>query len=351
MPSVALEHGIEAGVTDALGVAPPPARPRAENPQAHNLFIEGRALWATRVPEKGKQAIALFEQAIRIDPDYDLAYMGIADTYAIMGANEQIDTATALARGMPAARRALELDPDLAEAHAALGMLECLDGHPNVADAEYRRAIELNPSYDRAYAREGTLRFTMGDFPGAERLIRESERLNPYSMSLPLIRAELYYYWRRYNDSEELIRMVLQADPKNPLAFELLARDYLEQNQPERALVAGRSALALGQDLWLYQVELVSYLSRAGRRNEAQRLLAQVLHPKAPDEPEPLALAGMYARMHEQPRTIDCLNSAVRARAPDLVSVRFDPVYDFIRDDPQFQAVVSKVASEWPGNR
>lgn len=344
-PSTALERSVEAGVAGALGVALPPGQAHPENPQAHDLFIEGRALWATRIPEKGRQAIRLFEQAARIDPDYALAYMGIADTYGIMGANEQIDTATALAEGMPAARKALELDPDLAEAHAAFGMLEALAGHLKVADAEYQRAIELNPSYDRAYAREGTLRFTMGDFPGAERFIRESERLNPYSTALPLIRAELYYYWRRYGDSENLIQTVLHMDPKNPLAFQLLARDYLEQNQPERALAASRRALALAPDSWLCQSELVSYLSRAGKKDEAERLLARVLHPKAPDRPEPLTLAGMYARMRQQPKTIGYLESALRARDADMASLRFDPVYDFVRADPQFQAVMSKVAA------
>lgn len=340
---LAAVRGIEAGVTGALGVAPPPAPPHAENPQAHDLFVAGRALWATRIPAKGRQAIELFEHAIQIDPDDALAYMGLGDTYAIMAANDQMDTQTALDRGLPAVYKALALDPDLAEAHAALGMLEALGGHIQDADREYQRAIELNPSYDRAYVREGTLRFSMGDFPAAERYIRESERLNPYAMSLPLIRAELYYYWRRYDDSEQLIHTVLQADPNNSTAFELLARDYIEQNQPDRALEMARHVVALNPDIWLYQVELTAYLFCAGKKDEASRLLPRVLHPAPPDRADPLTLSGLYARMKDREKTIQNLEAAVAAKEGDLSSIPFEPGLDFIRDDPRFQAVVAKV--------
>ena len=123
------------------------------------------------------------EQALTIDPGYALAYAGIADAYGLMMAHGQMDYSTAVGRGEQAARKALELDPSLAEAHAALGLIESARWQWNDAAAEYQRAIELNPSYDRAFVRAGVNRFELGDFVSAERLMRESERLNPYSIS------------------------------------------------------------------------------------------------------------------------------------------------------------------------
>ena len=334
-----MEHRIEAGIANALGVMQPAGH--AENPQAHDLFFAGRTLWATRDPVKCREAIRLFEQAVGIDPGYALAYMGIADTYAMMAANDQIETKTALERGLPAVRKALELDPYLAEAHAALAVFECLQRDFKAGDAEYQRAIELNPNYDRAYEREGVLRMTMGDFPGGERLLLESERLNPYAMALPLIRAELYYYWRRYDESEALIRVVLKADPKNVTAFQLLARDYMQQNEPGRAVDAERTAVEQYPDQLLFQAELASYLYRAGDTAEAAQRIERVLHPKAPGDIDPLAVAMMYARMKNKESTLRYLQIALAEHTGDLPSIRWEPALDFVRADPRFQAVAA----------
>lgn len=335
------ERQIETAVASALGVkAPAPAR-HAENPQAHDLFFAGRALWATRDPGKTKQAIALYQEALKIDPEYALAYMGIADAYALMGGNDQIDSQTAIAQGIPAVQKALELDPSLAEAHAAYGMLECLERNFKACAAEYQRAIELNPSYDRAYVRAGTLQFMLGDFSAAERLIRESERLNPYAMSLPLIRAELYYYWRRFAQSEELADLVLKAEPSNATAYQILARDYLEQNQPQRAVEAERTIVAQAPERLLYLSELASYLSRAGEAVEAARIAERVLHPTTAERLDPLAIALMYARMRDKANTLRYLEEAQAEHSGDLPSIRFDPALDFVRQEPRYRAVAA----------
>jgi tetratricopeptide (TPR) repeat protein len=341
-PVGGVERQIEENVARALHVklAAGPSRP--ENPKAHDLFFAGRTLWATRDPAKTKEAIGFFEKAVHIDPDYALAYMGIADAYALMAANDQIETKLALDRGFPAVRKALELDPSLAEAHSALGMLLCLQGHRKEGAAEYQRAIELNPSYDRAYVRAGTLRFSMGDFPGAERLIRQAETLNPYAMSLPLIRAELYYYWRRYNDSEDLIRTVLKADPKSVAALQILARDYLEQNQPRKALEAERKVVAIDPKSLQLQCELASYLYRSGETSQAAETAQGVLGLEASD---PLALAVMYARMGDKAKTLHYLEMAQAAHEGDIGSISWEPAMDFLRADPRFLAVQRSVAS------
>lgn len=145
----AIEAQIEDGVAHALALRRPP-RAAAENPQAHDLFLEGRNLWSTRQPDKIEQALALYQKALAADPHYALAYMGIADAYGLMTVHGQIAAETGIRLGERAARQAIAIDPGLAEAHAALGLLRTAQWDWNGAAAEYERAIELNPSYDRA---------------------------------------------------------------------------------------------------------------------------------------------------------------------------------------------------------
>jgi tetratricopeptide (TPR) repeat protein/TolB-like protein len=339
-----VERNIEEAVAGSLGLTlPTRALTQTENPKAHDLFFAGRTLWATRDPAKTREAIRLFEQAIEIDPNYALAYMGIADAYALMVAHAQIDSKTGIERGEVAARKALELDPSLAEAHAAMGLIEGVKWHTKESEAEYLRAIELNPSYDRAYAREGTLKFAQGDFPAAERLLRESERLNPYAMSLPLIRAELYYYWRRYKDSEDLIREVQKADPGNPTTFQLLSHDEFAEHRPEQALAFARQALTHSPGNPLYEFELIPCLYATGHAAEAAPLLDQALHPKNGQPVDSFGLALMYVRIGEREKTLASLEAALSEHIADLGSMRWDPALDPVRNDPRFKAVVAKL--------
>jgi tetratricopeptide (TPR) repeat protein len=269
--------------------------------------------------------------------------MGIADAYALMASHAQIDSRVGLERGEAAARKALELDPSLAEAQAALGLIVAQHGHAREAETEYLRAIELNPRYDRAYAREGTLKFNQGDFPAAERLLRESERLNPYAMSLPLIRAEIYYNWRHYKDFEDLIHQVQTADPHSALTFLLLTRDQFAEHHPEQAVETERKAIAEKPDELLYKWEMVPYLYAFGHREEAARLLDYVQHPPTGDAVNALALAGIHGRIGDEEKTLSWLDQVWKDGIADIPSIRWDPVYDLIRDDPRYKALLAKI--------
>jgi predicted Zn-dependent protease len=170
-----------------------------------------------------------------------------------------------------------------------------------------------------------------------------SKRLDPYNMSLPLIRAELYYYWRRYNDSEDLIRDVQKAEPHNGTAFQLLARDFLAQHQPMPALQAAQSAAALFPDNALFDAELVPCLYAAGHSADAMELLRAVLHPQGTEPPNGYGLALLYARLGDKDNTLKHLQDAWDHHVPDLPSMRWDPALDVVRDDPRYRALAAKI--------
>jgi TolB-like protein len=336
-----VETEIEQAVAKTLGLSLP-ALPRPENPQAHDLFLEGRNLWATQGKAESQQAIALYQRALKLDPNYALAYMGIADTYGLMTVNGLIEPREGIAKGELAARKAIQLDPGLAEAHAALGLLKTAAWDWNGAEHEYRQAIGLNPSYGRAYERAGVLRFYAGDFPGAERMMRQAETLSPYSLLLPLIRAELYYYWRRYDESVKLIRRVQTVDARNVNAFALLARDFLAEGRAAEALESARKLAHMAPGRFL---ELAECLAAVGRTADARRLMARALKSRSFN---PYVLAVAYAGMKDQSQALEWLARALAGRTPDLPSARWEPAFDFVRGDPRFQTIIAKVMNSGP---
>lgn len=337
------ERQIESATASALGVKVWNV-PAAENPQVHDLYLRGHNLTAIRRRPEMELGIALFQQALTIDPSYALAYAGIADAYGVMAANGKIDPGIALARGMPAARKAVELAPSLAEAHAALGMLKGVAGDPKGQAEEYQRTIELNPNYGRGYLRLGISRFTQGDFAGAERLIRESETLDPTSLALPLIRAELYYYWRRYDDSIALSRQIQQVDtdPRDSVPNLVMIRDFLQLHRLREAEEAARQ-LAKTEPPAIAKLARVACLGAQGHLDEAEQSMREVEANLKSDPVDPYSLALVFARLHDTANTLDWLEKALHDHTPDLSSARWEPALDFVRAEPRYRAVVDAV--------
>jgi len=338
--SLVAEREIEEGASRALGVPLPVLRRPPENPQAHDLYLQGRSLWAIRSRESIERAIGLYQQALAIDPHYALAYMGIADAYALMASNGQTPLQPGLKAGEEAANKAIALDPGLAEAHAALGLLKTLDGDPAGGEAEYQRAIALNPSYDRTYARLGTMRFVQGDFAGAERLIRQAETLNPYSQALPMIRAELYYYERRYRDALDLSHKVQLVDPGNKVAPRVEARALRALGRPEEALRTVLQVVDLKSGKASEKLEAAPYLYLTGRRAEALAIFDAAVKNRGRDFVDALALATAFASIGDRERTLEWLEKAQAEHAADMGSVRWEPAFDFVRTEPRYQAVI-----------
>lgn len=337
------EIGIEHGVTRALGTTAPAAMPRPENPKAHDLYLQGRNFWETHDPLKTELAIGLFKQALREDPNYALAYAGIADAYGLMRVHGQIPSSQGIRRGEEAARKAIELDPTLADAHAALGLLKSSEWDWRAADSEYGRAIELNPNQARTYLRAGVIRFYLGDFPAAERLIRESETLDPHTVSVPAVRAELYYYWHKYDAARQLVEEIRRIDSGWPTIAPLLAEIELEQNQRELALHTILKRTTLHPATVDDKVYLAPYLYAAGKQADAARLMDEAVRRRAAQFVDAYQLAVSFARMHDQARTLDWLETACAERSPDLPSARWEPALDFVRAEPRYAAVIRKI--------
>jgi tetratricopeptide (TPR) repeat protein len=271
------------------------------------------------------------------DPGYALAYMGISDAYGLMTLHGEVDAATGIAKAKEAAVKAIELDPTLAEAHSALGLASFVSWDWRGAEREYQRTMELNPSYGRPYVRLGVPRFYAGDFRNAESLILQAESLSPYSLSLPIIRSQLYYYGRRYDDSIKLARDVQKVDPHNTTAMAMLACDFWQQGKTGDALDMVRKVKEAEPG---YQLELMPCVAAIGDLSPAK---------KARDE-NAYVVAVASTATHDRERVLAWLEKALAERTPDLPEARFEPNFDFVRGDKRFAAVIAQELAGGPSN-
>jgi serine/threonine-protein kinase len=344
------ERNVAKGIAKALKLELPKAPVRPENARAHDLFLQGRVLAAIRIYGRTQEALALYRKALEIDPDYALAWMGIADAYALMTQNGQIPFADGVNEAEKAAARAIALDPDLADAHASLGLIRMTQWRWPEADRELKRAIDLNPSYDRAYARAGLLKYYLGDFAMGETLVRKAETLSPYSLAIPMLRAQGYIVTRRYQDALDLCESIRGLNPEHVTTYgqEAVALHFLGRHQ---------QALEAEEKLFDFEVRvggrqrkpdraLAPYLFATGHTNEARQLMDDAIAQRSVKFADAYILAEEWGMMGNRAETLRWLEQALIEHSPDLPSLRVDPMFDFVRGEARYQAVVRKVFPE-----
>jgi TolB-like protein len=195
---------------------------RTENPQAHDLYLEGRYFWNKRDLPDMERSVQLFETAIRKDPNYALAYAGLADTYVVMAGNGQKPYSEVMPPARAALDRALELDPKLPQAHITDAML--ISPWDPAKLRKFRQASELSPGYATAHHWYGVVLTAAGHFEEADRELREAQILDPLSPIITESLAENFYFWRRYDSTIEQVQRIREmgstlGDPFLGLAF------------------------------------------------------------------------------------------------------------------------------------
>src|SRR6266550_143586 len=304
------------------------------NPDAFEDYLLGRFFWNKRTVEGHQQAIAFFDKAIALDPQYAKAYAGLADAYALLGsaANDVLPRAEAMSRARDAAQKALALDNSLADAHTSLGFVKMhYDWDFHAAEQEFLRAIALNPTYATAHHWYAYDLVALGRLDEAVAAVRRAQSADPLSVIISRDVGELLLFAGRNEEAIAQLRKTLEMDPHFELAHWTLAWGY-ERTGPEQAFLdelrrAGTSAgsNAPGQ---LYV--------RTGRKPEARRLLEQM----EAHTPERFGLfvqiAEVAVALGEKDRAYAALENALRERDGGLIIMRVDPPFRPIWSDPRF---------------
>jgi serine/threonine protein kinase/tetratricopeptide (TPR) repeat protein len=322
---------------------PTPVRYRA-NVKAYSLYLKGRFWWNRRTQADTAQAIKYFEQAITEDPDYALAYTGLADSYALEIDYSGAPVKQGMERAKAEARKALQLDETLAEAHTSLGwVIFIYDWDWVQAEREFARAIQLNPRYSTARQWHAWFLLAMGRLDEAQAEIRAAVELDPASVSIRRSVGWLQYYAHQYEASLESLRRALAMDPTAEETHRLLGLVYLERGRYDDAVASFNEALALSQNQAMALSGLGVVAARRGRLEEAGEFLQQIQDRGRTRYVSPVALTRLYAALGNIAAAFEGLEQAYRDRRGWLAYLKVEPALDPLRPDPRFHRLMERM--------
>jgi TolB-like protein/Flp pilus assembly protein TadD len=248
---------------------------RSVNPEAYELCLKGRYQWNKRTREGLMKALEYFQRAIRVDPSCALAYSGLADTYGVLGNNGFLPTNEVFPKAKAAALKAVELDGDLAEAHASLAV-ELAPSDWQGHEKEFLRAIELNPSYANAHHWYALGLVAMGRSDEAIREIEQARRLDPLSARINTNVGLVLYGARQYDRAIAELLKAQELEPSDVSAHLVLGWTYLAKGMTREALGEIQTAVRLSGDEPTVSAELARAYALSGNRKEALKILGRL---------------------------------------------------------------------------
>jgi serine/threonine protein kinase/Tfp pilus assembly protein PilF len=315
-----------------------------ENLEAYSLYLKGRWLWNKRTEEDLNKAIEYFEQAIEEDPGYSLAYVGLADSYVVLPDYSPFPTKKAYPMAKEAALKALEMDNTLAEAYTSLAMVkDSLEWDWVGAERDYKRAIELNPSYATAHHWYAFHLTGLGRHDEAIAEIKIAQELDPLSLIISRNLGMFFYYARQYDKAIEAFQRTIDMDPSFSEAHFGLGVAYFQKSMYEEALAefqkeisqTGIGITAIG----------ITY-AKMGRRDEAQQVLDDLINRSKEEWVSPIGMARLYFALGENDQGFKWLDKAYEDLDSALWNIKVSPVYDSVRSDPRFKAILKKMGLE-----
>jgi TolB-like protein/tetratricopeptide (TPR) repeat protein len=320
------------------------ARP-TENTEAHQLYLKGRFFWNKRTANDLKKSIEYFEQAIAADPNYALAYAGIADAYVWLPGYTAGTPQDCYPKAKAAATKALQLDDTLAEAHTTLALAIWLyDFDAPQAIKEFQRAIELNPNYAIAHQQYGNNTLSaLGRFDDAIVEGKRAVELDPLSLVINTDMGSDYYYARRYDEAIAQLHKTLEMDPGFYIAHLVLGQILDAKGARDAAIVECEKARVLNDD-----PSVLGVLARAhglsGNKMEAEKILDHLKELSKERYVSAYSFALVYLGLGDKPEALRWLEQSYQDRAgSDIGFIRVDPLLDPLRGDPRFEALAEKI--------
>lgn len=316
------------------------AKRYTQNGAAYHSYLKGRYFWNKRTPEAMRQAINYFNEAVEHDPSYALAYAGLADCYNLSSEYGRLPPRESYAKGKAAARRALELDESLAEAHTALAFAHFNhDWDWAGAEREYRRALELNPSYATAHHWYSVSLAAAGRFDEAYGEARRALEIDPLSLIINANLGWLLYLGRRYHESENQLKSTLALDENFAGPRYYLASVYREQGRYAEAVAEYERVLMIPAAADR-ATGLAYTLAITGESEKARQLLNKLR--KQPLYLNDYNVAVVHIGLGEKDEAFRWLETAFENRSWWLAYLKVDPLLDRIRDDARFPELLRR---------
>ena len=317
-------------------------RSRATNSEANLLYLKGRYFWNKRTVEGVRESETYFHQAIARDRDFAQAYVGLSDAYIFEGGWGMEPATTVLPQAEQAARQALVLDPENAEAHAALGLIAMnYEWNWGKAEREYKTALALNPNDALAHHWYGEYLAAQGRFDEGLAELGRAEALDPLSVAIQADRGKILYFARRYDEAIPQLHKTLEMDPGFMNSYHWLLQSYFAKGMEPEAqatLDSMRQASGSSPDYW----SKVSILkAKTGLKRQALGIMRKIDGATlAADPAMPLQVEIALGRTGE---ALAWMEKCYAAHSTTMTSLKVNPDYDPLRGDPRFAGYLKKV--------
>ena len=337
-------NAIAVEVFDKFPNAKPPVR--EVNRGAYLAYLEGRYFWSRRTAADIQKAISAFQKTIAADPTYAPAYAGLADCYELLGSAPYtaIRPSEAFPQAETAARKALELDPSLGEAHVSLGYAELAYAWNFAeADREFRRALELRPDYSTGHQFYAYWLTVMGRLSDAIAERKKAVELDPLNPLMASALGEAYYQARMFDQTIAQNQRALDLDPTYAIALVNIGRAYQQKGMHAEAQAAFQKVLAAVPENPAVLALVGHDYALSGRREDALAIVSQLQHIASHHYVPALYFALLYTGLSDRDNAFHWMNAAVEERTEYLIYLGTEPVADTLRSDQRFPDLVRRV--------
>ena len=321
------------------------ARRYTENVTAYELYLKGRYSWNKRTTEGLNKGAEYFQQAINADPNYALAYAGLADSYILLGLYGALPPGEGLLKAKAAAVKALEIDDRLAEAHTSLaGLRFFYEWNWLAAENEFKRALELSPNQPTAHQWYCEYLELMGRHDEALAEIKQARETDPLSLIVNTTEGWLFYSARQYDLAISAYDKTLEIEPSFASAHFRLGEAYEQKGMYEQAISEFKRALAFSTNSKIRMAALGHAYAVAGKKGEAGTILKELKEPSRDEYLSPYYLAIVYAGLNDKEQAFQLLEKAHEDRSTVMVFLKLDPRFDSLRSDARFNNLLSRMA-------
>jgi serine/threonine protein kinase/tetratricopeptide (TPR) repeat protein len=315
-----------------------------QNAEAYQLYLNGRFHWNKRTEEELNKAIEYFKQSIEKDANYALAYVGLADAYLVLPEYGRMAPSVAAPRAKEALTRALEIDRDLAEAHASLGLMKAdFEWDWAGAEKEYRRASELNSNYPTTHHWYGLFLCQMKRNDEAIKESRLAQTLDPLSPIINTFRGESLLTAGEYGSAVEQWKRTFELAPTFAEPHFLLSKAYWSRGLYPEALSEAQKAASYSGREPRYVAGVGEALAAAGKRAEAHNIIDELARLSKSGNVSPFYIAGIYSTLGERDQAFEWLEKAYQLRDDELSWIMIDQSLDNIRSDPRYANLLRRM--------
>jgi tetratricopeptide (TPR) repeat protein len=315
-----------------------------ENNQAYEAYIKGRYLWNKRTVDSLHKALAYFQEAIRLDPNYSLAYVGLADTYTLLSFFTLAAPNDAFPKAKVAAEKALAIDNSLAEAYTALGQVKSFyEWDWNGAEEDFQKGISLDPNYPLLHHWRSLNLMAMGRSDEARAAMQRALELDPLLIISNVNLGRIDYYEERYDEAIKQYRRALELNDNFMRTHLRLSLAYVQRGLYQEALDESRKARAIAGDTPQITAQIAHILAVSGQQSEARTSLSELKERAARQYVLPYDIALIYTGLGDKDQAFKWFERAYADHSTEMIYFKVEPMLTSLRSDPRYQNILVRM--------